>query len=315
MSIERSFLRYRNRLEKIFGKKYRTGNGKNKNSLKGNKVLLEPLEPRILLSADLKLMTAGGTNDYGLPLQRIDGGDIVKIGDPFEISLVQDRTGAEVLTAASAGEIPRAGQIFFLNFDGANDVTYEGPVTVRDIDIPAFDAPAFLETQKAEIIASVLDSLQETFADLGVTFISDEPLTIGNYSTIYIGGNGEAFAEYGRFIGLSEKIDSGNADPSDIAFIFSENLPAADIGAADYAAALSGYIAHEAGHLLGFEHAHTVNAAVDSLADVSWKPYTHIEIATDVRNDLLADENGDGQSDGDLTIGIKRTRALIEKYA
>ena len=26
MSIERSFLRYRNRLEKIFGKKYRTGN-------------------------------------------------------------------------------------------------------------------------------------------------------------------------------------------------------------------------------------------------------------------------------------------------
>ena len=50
MSIERSFLRYRNRLEKIFGKKYRTGNGKNKNSLKRNKVLLEPLEPRILLS-------------------------------------------------------------------------------------------------------------------------------------------------------------------------------------------------------------------------------------------------------------------------
>ena len=52
MSIERSFLRYRNRLEKVFGKKDRDRNedGKKKIPLLGNRFLLEPLEPRVLLS-------------------------------------------------------------------------------------------------------------------------------------------------------------------------------------------------------------------------------------------------------------------------
>ena len=52
MSIERSFLRNRNYLEKVFGKKDRDRNedGKRKIPLMGNRFLLEPLEPRVLLS-------------------------------------------------------------------------------------------------------------------------------------------------------------------------------------------------------------------------------------------------------------------------
>ena len=50
-------------------------------------------------------------------------------------------------------------------------------------------------------------------------------------------------------------------------------------------------MAHEAGHLLGFEHAHTVHTATPamSLAEVAFQPETHVEIAKDVRADLIAD--------------------------
>ena len=50
MSLERSFLRYRNRLEKVFGKRNGDRNWKRKIPIRQNKVLFEPLEPRILLS-------------------------------------------------------------------------------------------------------------------------------------------------------------------------------------------------------------------------------------------------------------------------
>ena len=55
MSIERSFLRQRNRLEKIFGRWTgdRSGKGKKKIPARQNKLLFEPLEPRVLLAADL----------------------------------------------------------------------------------------------------------------------------------------------------------------------------------------------------------------------------------------------------------------------
>ncbi|HEY5617025.1 MAG TPA: hypothetical protein VIK60_03730, partial [Vicinamibacterales bacterium] len=64
--------------------------------------------------------------------------------------------------------------------------------------------------------------------------------------------------------------------------------------AAQYGELLADYAAHEAGHLLGLVHAHTVNAGEDPLAEVAWKPYTHVETAKDVRADLL--------DDGQLTI-------------
>jgi len=33
-------------------------------------------------------------------------------------------------------------QLIYLDFDGAKDVTYDGPVKVEGIDVPAFKAPA-----------------------------------------------------------------------------------------------------------------------------------------------------------------------------
>ncbi len=225
---------------------------------KRRKAHIEPLEQRVLLSADLKLVTTGSANDEELP------------------------------QAAPESETSLAHQVFFLDFDGATDVSYEGPVRVEDVDVPGFDGPESLEGQKAEIIASVLDSLQDAFLDSGIVFTAEEPAVPGPYSTIYIGGEGSAFEEYGPFIGLSEKIDIGNADKSDIAFVFTDQIHASSQTPSEYGRDLAGYVAHEAGHLMGWQHA--FQAEPDNpLSALGFKPYVHIEIAKDVRTDLLED--------------------------
>ena len=272
MSLTRRIKRLLKRNEEVAVKKRR------------KKALLEPLEPRMLLSADLKVVTTGAASDDDLPLQNAESA--AGLVDMADQTLVQGQTQADLPPAASESSIPIAAQVFFLDFDGALDITYEGPVTIHDVDIPAFTAPDSLEAQKAEIIASVLSSLQEAFLDSGLVFTVDEPS--GDYSTIYIGGAGEAFAEYGPFIGLSEKIDKGNLDRSDIAFVFTDQLMSSVKSAEDYASALAGFVAHEAGHLMGWEHVYEADAK-NPLAAVGWKPYVHIEIAQDVRNDLLED--------------------------
>src|SRR5574341_1534695 len=184
---------------------------------------------------------------------------------------------------------PGAGQVFYLDFDGASHVTYNGPVRVPDIDVAAFEAPRHLRGQDAAIEAAVLDVLESTYRDLGLEFTTERPAAGSDYSTIYVGGDSAAFAEYGPFIGLSERIDAGNRDHTDNAFVFSEEIETSARTAADYGRELAGYLAHEAGHLIGFEHARTINAAEDLLAEVAWKPYSHIESAGDVRRDLLDD--------------------------
>ena len=44
---------------------------------------------------------------------------------------------------------------------------------------------------------------------------------------------------------------------------------------------LAGFVAHEVGHLLGFEHGHELDDA-NPLSEVAFKPYTHVEVARDV---------------------------------
>ncbi len=98
-----------------------------------------------------------------------------------------------------------------------------------------------------------------------------------------IGGNGSAFALWGTFYGLSEKDDTGNQDQEDNAFVFSDIIPIEAASAADYAEELAVYIAHEAGHLLGFEQLHTVHTGgpEDIFAEVAWYTYSHVEIVVD----------------------------------
>jgi hypothetical protein len=113
-----------------------------------------------------------------------------------------------------------AGQIVYLDFDGAEGVTYNGPVVVEDIDIPAFEASGELVGQEQEIIANVVEQLEETFAGTGIIFTTDEPGDGVEYSTVYVGGDDGAFLKYGEFHGLAEQVDIGNRFEHDNALVF-----------------------------------------------------------------------------------------------
>jgi hypothetical protein len=150
------------------------------------------------------------------------------------------------------------GQVFYLDFDGAKDVTYNGPVVVEGIDIPEFSAEAGgLDGQEQEIISQILTQLELTFEGSGVTFVITEPDAGTQYSTIYIGGDDSAFADYGSFLGLAEQVDLGNQNPSDNAFVFSENIVSADSDLNAIDAGIADVITHEAWHLLGYRHLET----------------------------------------------------------
>jgi hypothetical protein len=118
------------------------------------------------------------------------------------------------------------GQIVYLDFDGQDNVIYNGPVTVEGIYVPGFVASDDLAGQEHAIITEVLGSLEHHFAGSGVIFTTEKPEIGISYSTIYIGGNDSVFSEYGSFLGLAAQIDVGNQDPCDEAFVFSDNLNA-----------------------------------------------------------------------------------------
>jgi len=143
------------------------------------------------------------------------------------------------------------GQVVVLDFDGADDVDYRGPVEVSDIDVPAFRASGVLAGQEQEIIGQTLNLVRTTFGGSGVLFTLDRP-SEGAFSTIYIGGDGAAFSDFGEFPGLAEQVDVGNTNPSDNALVFSDGFFESDASA--LAERLAANISHEAGHLLGYAH-------------------------------------------------------------
>ena len=145
-------------------------------------------------------------------------------------------------------------QVIYLDFDGAMNVTYNGPVHLEGIDVPAFQAPGALAGQEPAIMAAVVQMLSETFAGSGVTFTTALPEPHTDYSTIYVGGDDSAFAAYGSFQGLAEKVDVRNLHKSDNAFVFTSEIAAETSSFGIFAAHLAKTITHETGHLLGYAH-------------------------------------------------------------
>jgi hypothetical protein len=206
----------------------------------------------------------------GAPLVLAGGtGTASPVDHSFRAGAASD--SVEVITRQAPPWLPQdlrlaGAQLVLLDLDGASDVTYEGPVTVRGIEVPAFAAPQELRGQEAAIVEALLGSLEQSLPTAEVVFTTEQPRAGIPYSTIHVGGDSSAFAEYGWFVGLAEKIDRGNRDPGDTAFVFSESILGPGLTATEYGQLLAGYVAHEAGHLLGFAHAHTVASADDPLA-------------------------------------------------
>ena len=217
----------------------------------------------------------------------------------------------QLLSAAPYPEIPGmvlvdpvedqfAGQVVYLDFDGAENVTYDGPVVVDGIDIPAFEALGELAGREAAIIDAVVAELEATFEGTGIKFTTEQPTEGTEYSTVYIGGDDSAFEEYGDFIGLSETIDIGNRDKADAALVFADEVgPLNSVSAAD---TLARVIEHETGHLVGMRHANEEDGGVldDYAATESDVSAAVLSYTPKVTDDLAVYAHFSGQAEVDL---------------
>ena len=154
------------------------------------------------------------------------------------------------------------GQVIYLDFDGAKNVTYHGPATVGPFDVPAFKAPAGMAGQEPAIEAQVLKEVQTTFAESGVQFTLVRPVEGSEYSTVYIGGDDSAFKSYGRFNGLAEDVHTGNRNYTDAAFVFSAGL--------NDPSQMGQVIEHEIGHVLGYGHDAKLPMSTGVLGNVAY---------------------------------------------
>ena len=89
-------------------------------------------------------------------------------------------------------------QVVRLDLDGATGLTYRGPFTIVDVDVPAVTAPGAFAGQEAVIVASMLAMLESLFADHDVVFTID-PVPDGvEHAVVHVGGTGAAFRAYRR---------------------------------------------------------------------------------------------------------------------
>ena len=106
---------------------------------------VEPLEQRLVLSSVTGEMSPYVCGAPELPGLQLDSPDIT----PFH------------------------GQVFFLDWDGADDVTYNGPDTIHGIDIPPFQNTG--DASNEDVKDEVRDSLNQIYADTGVRFTNVQP--------------------------------------------------------------------------------------------------------------------------------------------
>ena len=233
--------------------------------MKKRKTLFEPLEQRILLSGD-GLLDDDICSSSNAELL----GPSTDLLEPDHPLVVLDQQDS--IVAAEASQSPKEapnlpglklidpdtscfdGQVFHLDFDGAEDVTYNGPETIGPFDVPAFLIPEALSGKEGEITAFVIDELSQIFGPYGITFTAEKPdAGDGPFSTIYVTIPSHPLAEISGGQGLAEGIDSENLNRSDQAFVFvpfqtqSQTIEG-------ISSRLSSVVSHEVGHLLGYAH-------------------------------------------------------------
>ncbi len=150
------------------------------------------------------------------------------------------------LQLAVPGEIYSGDQVVYLDFDGAENVTYNNEALALSIsDITVSDSGF-----TGEQISGTVKELNTAFAGTGVTFTSEKPSDGKEYSTVYIGETSSASGKWesltANYQGLSETIDYGNADKTDKAFVFGDGLASIS--------AVTETVAHEVAHLQGARH-------------------------------------------------------------
>jgi len=93
---------------------------------------------------------------------------------PDATSLI-DLPGVPGLAADASTLEAMRGQLVFLNFSGAEGLSYRGPVTINGISIRDYTTPEGVTTDRAAVIAEVTQRLNALFAGLGVTIVAEQP--------------------------------------------------------------------------------------------------------------------------------------------
>ncbi|MBM4047765.1 MAG: hypothetical protein FJ279_21895, partial [Planctomycetes bacterium] len=111
---------------------------------------------------------------------------------------------------ADGGGDSSTTQVVYLDFDGAENVDYAGPVSAADVDVPAFSLERFgLAGQEQQVVEAAVARLNELLSGENVQVVTERPAS-GTYSTVYVGGAGDAFADHGSLFGVTEQVDAGN---------------------------------------------------------------------------------------------------------
>lgn len=138
-------------------------------------------------------------------------------------------------------------QLVYLQFDGG-EIDFDSFLSDADFSLPGSGLTA---GQQDEIV----DALNAIYSEFLIEFTKVEPDS-GEYSTVHVGGSVADLPSYleasARLLGRAEKIDYGNLDKSDSAFVLSGEFPLSN-NQPDIAL-LSQVIAHEVGHILGLRH-------------------------------------------------------------
>jgi hypothetical protein len=149
-----------------------------------------------------------------------------------------------------------APQTIFLALDGEHIVSGYGWdeaaqsntsfIPPSDVDMPPFDAAPW--GGRAPVIAQLLDETRALFQPWDVTVTDTRPAS-GDYTMVVVSGWPADVGEASSVLGVAP-FDPGNANPNDLAFVFSERAAARGVDVAG----LATIVAHEVAHTLGLEH-------------------------------------------------------------
>jgi Matrixin len=193
------------------------------------------------------------------------------------------------ITVGSGNDVPQPmSQVVLLDFDGGDP---NAPILGVSV-VPPFSASAIdrdFDGQDDVLKGLIADTFRLAFADFDVVVLTTDDVERPSepFTTIFFGGfhppGVEAF-------GISESVDSYNADPADVGIIFSETFrssvfstpPSID----QMGVAIGNIAAHEFGHLLGLNHVDDETAIMDAVSPAD----TFLDVQTFQRAPLFASE-------------------------